>query len=420
MEEINLDIDNSLNSVDFNVKSMQGVSTPPVNVSLQGGNTTTASISPIMGGDDLGIDLLVNKSKMNNEKKVPQISLVDNTPTSLNMEQPIDLDKLLEDDSSKTTNNLFSLTKTDTTNNNLSMDGPPSGSLFNDNIQDTVTPNNGPTINNYYAAPQKSPEEIHKEKVNYLRLFDSLERKGVRLEKRYTIESDLTEMKSEYERIKQRRDLDKSVRFQRKMLIAFVTGIEFLNTRFDPFDLKLDGWSESVHENAGDYDDIFEELHEKYKDKAQMAPEIKLLLMLGGSGFMFHLTNTMFKSSLPGMGDILKQNPDLMQQFTKAAVNSMGVQEPGFANLMGDVLNVNGQQTAPQGQRPPQNQNVQRQRKEMNGPPDINDILTDISTNENRKNGVSVDLGSGLSDSEIENIRNIDTSNGKRSMTLDL
>ena len=56
------------------------------------------------------------------------------------------------------------------------------------------------------------------------------------------------------------------------MLIALVTGIEFLNTKFDPFDIKLEGWSENVHENVNDYDDVFEELHEKYKSKAQMAP----------------------------------------------------------------------------------------------------------------------------------------------------
>ena len=50
---------------------------------------------------------------------------------------------------------------------------------------------------------------------------------------------------------------------------------------------------------------------------------------------MFHLTNTMFKSSLPGL-NILKQNPDLMNQFTKATVNATGQSEPGFSNL--DVL----------------------------------------------------------------------------------
>ena len=77
-----------------------------------------------------------------------------------------------------------------------------------------------------------------------------------------------------------------------------MTAIEFLNTRFDPLDVKLEGWSESVHENINDYDDIFEELHEKYKGSSKMAPELRLLLTLGGSAFMFHLTNTMFKSSL--------------------------------------------------------------------------------------------------------------------------
>ena len=46
-----------------------------------------------------------------------------------------------------------------------------------------------------------------------------------------------------------------------------------------------------------------------------MAPELRLLLTLGGSAFMFHLTNTMFKSSLPGMDDVMRQNPDLMKQF---------------------------------------------------------------------------------------------------------
>ena len=108
------------------------------------------------------------------------------------------------------------------------------------------------------------------------------------------------------------------------MLMACITGIEFLNNKFDPFDIKLDGWSESIHENLQDYDEVFEELYEKYKGKTKVAPEIRLLLMVGGSGFMFHLTNTLFKTSLPGMGDIMKQNPDLMKQFAKAAMTSMG------------------------------------------------------------------------------------------------
>ena len=33
-----------------------------------------------------------------------------------------------------------------------------------------------------------------------------------------------------------------------------------LNSKFDPFDIKLDGWSEAVNENLDDYDDVFGEL----------------------------------------------------------------------------------------------------------------------------------------------------------------
>ena len=105
--------------------------------------------------------------------------------------------------------------------------------------------------------------------------------------------------------------------------MACVTGLEFMNGRFDPFSVKLDGWGESVNENLNDYDEIFEELNDKYGGGGDMAPEIRLLFTLAGSAFMFHLSNTMFKSSIPGMDDVLQQNPELMKQFAEAAVGSM-------------------------------------------------------------------------------------------------
>ena len=46
----------------------------------------------------------------------------------------------------------------------------------------------------------------------------------------------------------------------------------------------------------------------------------------------------MFKSSLPGMNDIMQQNPDLMKQFASAAASSMKQDEPGLSNLMVQCL----------------------------------------------------------------------------------
>ena len=124
-----------------------------------------------------------------------------------------------------------------------------------------------------HDTPRMTPEELLREKFKVLRKLEAIESKGGKLTKKYTMESSLSEMQGEYE-----------------MIIA-----------------------------------------EKYNSKAKMAPELKLLFQLGGSAIMVHMTNTMFKSSMPGMDDIMRQNPDLMQQFTQAAVNSMSNTNPGFS-----------------------------------------------------------------------------------------
>ena len=198
------------------------------------------------------------------------------------------------------------------------------------------------------TQPQLSKEELLREKFKLLRKLEELETKGVTLTKKYSMESSMLEMKGEYETHVEERERGNSKKFQSKMLLACITGLEFLNNKFDPFDLKLDGWSEQVNENIDEYDDIFAELHEKYKSKAQMAPELKLLFQLGGSAIMLHMTNTMFKSALPGMDDIMRQNPELMQQFTQAAVNSMSSSsqaqggKSGFGNFMNDMTGGGG------------------------------------------------------------------------------
>jgi hypothetical protein len=159
------------------------------------------------------------------------------------------------------------------------------------------------------------------EKKEILYQMDRLESKGFRLPRKFNMQSNIDEMRTEYHRIVREKEVDASIRFQRKMLMACVTGIEFMNNRFDPFDIKIDGWSEQVHENVNDYDDIFEELHDKYKGSGRkMAPELRLMMSLSGSAFMFHLTSSMFKQQpLPGVESVLRSNPELMKQFQQAA-----------------------------------------------------------------------------------------------------
>jgi len=177
-----------------------------------------------------------------------------------------------------------------------------------------------------YSGPQAPSEgynTIEDEKADLLNKISRLSKKGIATSARLTIYSDVEEIRTEYKRMTYGIEVDRSIKFQRRMLVACVTGLEFLNDKFDPFDLELNGWSQNMMENVDDYDGVFEELYNKYKTKVNVAPEIKLMLMVGGSAMMFHLTNSMFKAAVPNVSQVMKQNPELVRNMTEAVQRSV-------------------------------------------------------------------------------------------------
>ncbi len=261
--------------------------------------------------------------------------------------------------------------------------------------------------NSTTEVQSNSAEAEKKEKADLINKLNRLESKGYPVSKRFTMDNTLDEIKTEFDRLVDARQLETSVKFQRQMMMGLVTGVELLNEKFDPFDLQLKGWSESVHENIDDFDDVFEELYDKYKGKGSMPPEARLLMMLAGSGFMFHMSNSFFRSKMPSMDDIFRQNPGLQRQFAAAAANAAG---PGFGNFMGAAMGMGGGQgpqmppgpefyqappnppvaptgmfygsSRPEGQMPPQvpqsyasQEPPKAPRREMKGPSGVDDIL---------------------------------------------
>jgi len=244
-----------------------------------------------------------------------------------------------------------------------------------------------------------SPEEEASKKTEFLTQLERLDRKGVGGTK-MTIANSLDEIKAELNRRKDATGLEASLRFQRSMMTTVTSGMEFLNSRYDPFGVHLDGWSEQVSQNIEDYDEIFEELYDKYKDKSKVAPEVRLIMSLGLSAAMCHVTNTMFKSRAPGMDEILRKNPGLAQQFAQAAANEVG---PGFGNFMsmgassgggggrrsdaaapmggigGFMSSMMGGGGAPIPPSPPSEPVTAR--REMRGPSGVDDILNQLNAN---------------------------------------
>jgi hypothetical protein len=190
------------------------------------------------------------------------------------------------------------------------------------------------------TGPSEGYKSIEDEKADLLNRIERLGKKGLHTSNRLTVYSDIEDIRAEYKRLTYSIEVDQSVKFQRRMLVACVSGIEFLNKKFDPFDLELDGWSENVMENQEDYDTVFEELFQKYRTKVNVAPEIKLMFMIGGSAMMFHLSKSMFKPFTQNQ----KAPPRNDSQQQQQSSGRRDMKGPGFdiGNLGGgiDIANI--------------------------------------------------------------------------------
>lgn len=233
---------------------------------------------PIIEPDsqDLGLDMIVNQKKklpvQDDERSLSTIASKTSKSSrsskrSLNLEDAV---KNIMDEKSESSK----ISKKDADNVSTS-------SILSDRIKEKVK--------------QKTYANESDRKQELLFLFDKLEKKGVKIPQKFTMRSPIEDMEKTYERLKNERDLQNSIKFQRRVLMGVVSTMEFLNHSMNPFDIDLDGWSESVMENYSEYDDIFEELYEKYKNRGQISPEVKLMMTLAGSAFYFHLSKMIIK-----------------------------------------------------------------------------------------------------------------------------
>lgn len=278
--------------------------------------------------DDLGLNLLANQSRNKTDAQTSfgsapiRLSVAEESLKPIQFEtlEPIDLSSSFGSNSMSNSNNLPQVTISRESNS------------F-DNFQSSST---GPSIS-LTPAPPRDLEKERQEKIEYLNKLQRLETKGYPVSKRFTMDNTFEEIKQEYTRLVDARNLEGSLRFQRQMLMGAITGLEWMNDKFDPFDLKLEGWSESVHTNVEDFDEIFEELYDKYKDRGKMMPEMRLMMAVAGSGFMCHVSNSFFRQKMPSMDDVLKSNPMLAKQMAQAAASQAG---PGFGNFMGMAMGM--------------------------------------------------------------------------------
>lgn len=317
------------------IQDLQNAATelgPPIQISSEIGNIIEVNDL----NDDLGLNLLANQNKSTSFQSQSQSQSQPSYGSApIRLSAPDESSRPLQFDSLEPIDlNTFNTTQAPAS----TAFGLPEVTINRESspYENNQSSSAGPSIS-LTSAPPRDLERERAEKAEYLNKLQRLESKGFPVSKRFTMDNSLDEVKQEFTRLIDARNLEASLRFQRQMLMGAITGMEWLNNKFDPFDVKLEGWSESVHTNVEDFDEIFEELYDKYKERGKMPPEMRLMFAVAGSGFMCHVSNSFFRSKMPSMDDVLRQNPMLAKQMAQAAASQAG---PGFGNFMGMAMGM--------------------------------------------------------------------------------
>ena len=184
---------------------------------------------------------------------------------------------------------------------------------------------------------------VERRKEELLAKLSRLEAKGYKPVKIFTFSNSLEEIENIYAKTLYQKKLDEAIKMQGKILIGVVGFIEKVNEKYNPFDLYLSGWSESVMTDLDSYDEVFEELYEKYKDQIDMGPEVKLLGMVVMSGVYFHFSKSVLESaesSIPNIKKVLNDNPELKKQVINASAKGMQEQPAKTTTDKGLIPNL--------------------------------------------------------------------------------
>ena len=134
-----------------------------------------------------------------------------------------------------------------------------------------------------------------------------------------TADSSLEEMEYEYEVLKRYADKRNGLKIARNLLINSVSILEFMNNTYNPIDFQLEGWAEHTQVEIDNYDNVLEELWEKYKMTGRrFSPEIRLIFMLTASAAAYHFTKSHTKNS--SFEQVVKNNPNMLASLFAGSI----------------------------------------------------------------------------------------------------
>jgi hypothetical protein len=207
-----------------------------------------------------------------------------------------------------------------------------------------------------------------REKLFLLSKIERMAEKGFALSGNFNLNSPKEDLQLEVERLEYKIEMENSVKGYKDSMMFF-SGISELASRYFGVG-KIGGFSEQIYGDLYNepykYDGVLEEIYEKNRNKPKLPPEVRLMMMFGGSLFMYHISNSMmpkFGGMMPSAPtqQPIQQNvdPNLLEKLREAHINN--------------IQNSGGPQSM--GQAPGPRVEPKIVRNEMKGPQGVDDLL---------------------------------------------
>ena len=220
---------------------------------------------------------------------------------------------------------------------------------------------------------QQDDAETKHQKRKYLLELEKLRLQGIHLTQKYSMKSDLVDIRFEYESHQANKDMISHINFWRTSLCGAFLLIETINRNVGPI-LELNGWAKHMITNINNFDRVLERFYHMYARKGQMSPFAEFGWLVIGSMLMWHVQEkyfggipivSMFNSnnsnSMMGMMSGLAQQQQQPQQ-QQAQQTSSPTQGGGLLSSIGTMLSAFAGNV---GANPAPNLSIQQQRPQQ-------------------------------------------------------
>lgn len=210
-----------------------------------------------------------------------------------------DIDDLMKDDIMNNYN------KDDNNDDDVNNDNNDNDGVNNDDAEENIeeqqsdpseiNPNDFKEILDNGEFDNLSPQQQRIIKYDLLmKLADLVKTNGIQITTDYNMNSNYYDIKREYDYHVRVRGKKRAISTMYSGIICAAKGLEFLNNKFDPFGLNINGFTLNLESSREELLDVLMELYDKYLSTQgkEISPEMQLVFIFIKALVMTMVTNT--------------------------------------------------------------------------------------------------------------------------------